>query len=124
ITQPNETFRRHHGPTDVITFDYAVEQASSLLSSRQASGLASKAPPKRARPGAVAASLHGEIFICTDEAISQARRFHTTWQSELTRYVIHGLLHLCGYDDQRAAARRQMKREEARLLDQIARQFD
>jgi probable rRNA maturation factor len=43
-------------------------------------------------------SLHGELFICLDDAVKQAREFRTTWQSELTRYVIHGLLHLCGHD--------------------------
>ena len=58
------------------------------------------------------------------EATRQARRFHTTWQRELIRYVIHGLLHLCGYDDRRSAARRQMKREEDRILRQISQEFD
>jgi len=39
------------------------------------------------------------------------------------RYVVHGLLHLRGYDDRQPAARRQMKREEDRLLTQLARRF-
>ena len=43
----------------------------------------------------------GKSFVCLDEAVRQARRFHTTWQSELVRYVVHGVLHLLGYDDQR-----------------------
>ena len=45
--------------------------------------------------------LHGEIFICVDEAIRQARRFGTIWQSEIVRYLIHGVLHLLGFDDSR-----------------------
>ena len=57
------------------------------------------------------------------EAVDQARQFRTKWESELVRYLIHGVLHLCGYDDQRPADRRRMKREEDRLLKQIGRLF-
>ena len=67
--------------------------------------------------------LNGELFICLDDAVKQAREFHTTWQSELTRYVIHGLLHLCGHDDLKPPARHRMKREENRILEAIAKQF-
>lgn len=99
----NEAFLEHEGSTDVITFDYADD---STLDPRPS-------PP----------SLHGEIFICIDDAQAQAREFRTSWQSELTRYVIHGVLHLRGFDDIRAADRRKMKREENRLLKEIARLF-
>ena len=68
-------------------------------------------------------NLHGELFICVDEAIRQARRFRTTWQSELVRYVVHGVLHLLGHDDHHAADRRKMKREENRLVRLMARRF-
>jgi len=93
ITWLNETFLQHQGSTDVITFDYGENPA---------------------------AGLPGEIFICIDEAISQARKFRTTWQKELVRYIIHGVLHLCGHDDRRASARRRMKTQEDRLLRQLA----
>jgi len=98
ITSLNESFLHHKGPTDVITFDYSDA-------------------------GAVSGIL-GEIFICIDQAVSQARRFRTTWQSELVRYLVHGLLHLCGYDDRTAKSRREMKAAENRLLRQLARRFD
>ena len=67
--------------------------------------------------------VHGEIFICIDDAVKQARQFRTTWQSELVRYLIHGVLHLVGYDDLTPAGRRAMKREENRLLRMLSRQF-
>ena len=67
--------------------------------------------------------MHGDIFVCLDDAVAQARQFRTTWQSELVRYVIHGLLHLRGYDDRHPAARRKMKREENRRLREITRRF-
>ena len=95
----NETHLQHEGSTDVITFDYAE--------------------PK----GKVSGVLHGEIFVCIDEALAQAPRFRTTWQSELVRYVIHGILHLRGFGDVRPADRRKMKREESRWLKEIGRSF-
>jgi probable rRNA maturation factor len=67
--------------------------------------------------------LRGELFICVDDAVAHARQFRTTWQSELVRYVIHGLLHLCGHDDLQPAARHRMKQEERRLLRQLSQRF-
>jgi probable rRNA maturation factor len=63
------------------------------------------------------------MFICIDDAMAQARQFRTSWQSELARYIIHGILHLRGFDDIRAADRRKMKREENRLLRETSRLF-
>ena len=48
--------------------------------------------------------------------MKQAGEFGTAWPEELARYVIHGLLHLHGYDDLEPAKRRVMKREENRLV--------
>jgi probable rRNA maturation factor len=95
MTRLNQTWLQHEGSTDVITFDYT-----------------DPADPAR---------LSGEIFVCVDEALAQATRFHTTWESELARYVVHGVLHLDGYDDQAVADRRRMKRQEHRLLRLLSR---
>ena len=103
MAEINEGHLRHEGPTDVITFDY-----SDLP----------RPQTRDARP-----RLLGEIFICTDVAITQAREFRTTWQSEIVRYIVHALLHLCGYDDLKPAARRKMKRHENRLARKLERQF-
>jgi probable rRNA maturation factor len=100
MTRINETYLRHEGTTDVITFDYLAP---------------CPLPP--------APELHGELFICVDEAVRQARRFRTTWQAEVVRYTIHGVLHLLGHDDLKPALRRKMKRAENRLVRQLARQF-
>lgn len=97
ITRLNQTFLRHQGSTDVITFDYA-----------EASGIG---------------ALAGEIFVCLDEARRQARHFRASWQSELVRCIVHGILHLCGYDDQKKRERVRMKREEDRLLRCLAQRF-
>jgi rRNA maturation RNase YbeY len=70
------------------------------------------------------APLLGEIFISIDDAVSQARQFRSTWESELVRYLVHGTLHLRGYDDLQPALRRTMKREENRLLKELSRRFN
>jgi probable rRNA maturation factor len=94
IIRINETFLQHEGATDVITFGYSVKP------------------------------LLAEIVICLDEALSQSRRFATTWQSELARYIVHALLHLKGYDDDTPANRRRMKQIEQSLLTQLTSSFD
>ena len=114
----NETFLRHKGPTDVITFDYKVDVTASSGRPLRGNGA------RRNRLAAALQTLHGEIFICPEQAVTQARRFHTRWQSELGRYVIHALLHLNGFDDLRPGARRQMKRAEDGLLRALARRVN
>jgi probable rRNA maturation factor len=95
IARVNERFLRHIGPTDVITFGDA-----------------------EGRPG-----WHGEIFICAEMAVRQAKEFRTSWQEEIVRYAIHGLLHLQGHDDRSQTARKKMKREEDRLMSEVTKQF-
>jgi probable rRNA maturation factor len=58
-----------------------------------------------------------------DEAVFQAKQFGTSWQSELLRYVVHGVLHLRGHDDLKSELRRKMKRAENRLVRVLARRF-
>ena len=99
MARVNQAFLNHEGPTDIITFNH--------LNHEQADGK-------------IQAGLHGELFICIDEAVRQARQFRTTWRAELVRYVIHGVLHLLGHDDLKPDLRRKMKHEENRLLRLLA----
>ena len=144
MTFLNETYLRHQGCTDVITFDYAEGAGQSSPLPRSGSTAARSASFPHHKGGRrmsplpatkewgegqgegchTALLLHGEIFVCLDEAGSQARRFHVTWPSELVRYVVHGVLHLLGYDDLNNRARRRMKVAEDTLVRQLASQFD
>lgn len=119
MTRLNEAFLQHKGPTDVITFDYA-ERAGQAFRLPLLSLPSSRSRGKR---DVCPALLHGEIVVCLDEAVQQARRFRTTWQSELVRYVVHGVLHLLGYDDRDSRARRRMKAAEDALVRRLARQY-
>ena len=91
----NEKFLNHIGPTDVITFNHSCGDEK----------------------------LHGEIFICPEVAVVHARDFRTSWQEEIVRYCVHGVLHLRGYEDVRAGDRRKMKREEDRVVNELSQQF-
>ena len=108
----NEKFLRHQGSTDVITFDYANAGGQRFVTAPKVRARTKRYPP-----------LHGEIFICVDEAVGQARRFRTSWQSEIVRYLVHGVLHLRGHDDSRRGIRRKMKREEDRRVRALSRRF-
>jgi len=102
MAQVNWDYLQHVGATDVITFDHTEAGPSA---------------------GAQPPALHGELFICVDEAVAQAREFKTIWQAEVVRYVVHGVLHLLGYDDLKPALRRQMKREENRWMRWLEKRF-
>jgi probable rRNA maturation factor len=111
----NESHLNHEGPTDVITFDYSERGTPSReRGARNA---------ERGIENSKTLTLVGEVFICVDVAVTQAREFRTSWQAEIARYIVHALLHLCGYDDLTPAARREMKQHENRLVRHLARAF-
>lgn len=95
MTRLNETFLKHEGSTDVITFDY----------------------------GANNGSLCGDIVVCVDEAVTQARRFRTTWREEVVRYIVHSTLHLLGYTDTNRRDRLRMKRKEDAWFEELETKF-
>jgi len=97
MTRLNEEHLKHAGCTDVITFDYAD-------------------PARREWLG-------GDIFVCVPEAIRQAGQFRTRWEEEVVRYIVHGLLHLKGFDDLSPRQRRLMKSEENRVLRSVKRRL-
>ena len=63
--------------------------------------------------------LVGSIFISLDTARSNAERFGTSFEEEVVLYVIHGILHLVGYDDGTRAEIRRMRAEEKRILERV-----
>ena len=84
----------HGGATDIITFDYTTP-----------------------------ALLHGELIICPVVASEHADQYQVTLGHEIARNIIHGVLHLLGYDDSKSIVLENMKRAENRLLQKLARRF-
>ena len=59
---------------------------------------------------------HGEIFISVDTARRHARAFENSLLRELKLYIVHGLLHLHGFDDQTPSQAHKMKAAQERML--------
>ena len=74
-----------------------------------------------AGPTDVITFQHGEIFISVETAQRQAKAHRTSLEHELRLYLVHGLLHLHGFDDLRAADQLRMSALQERILDAISR---
>jgi probable rRNA maturation factor len=101
IRRLNRDFRGIDTPTDVLSFSQ-IEQAGS-------------SPPN---PRSVKNSRGlpvGDVVISIDTALRQAREYRVSPAARLRRLLIHGFLHLIGYDHERSAtdARRMFARERA-----------
>jgi probable rRNA maturation factor len=59
---------------------------------------------------------HGEIFISVETAKRHARMFENPFARELQLYIVHGLLHLHGFDDQTKDGARKMKKVQEKIL--------
>jgi probable rRNA maturation factor len=70
----------------------------------------------RTGPTDVLTFQHGEIFISVETAQCHARVFGTSLTDELRLYIVHGLLHLHGFDDRRRADARKMERMQKQIL--------
>lgn len=79
----NVAYLNHDTLTDIITFDYRVGDVIS-----------------------------GEIYISTDRVKDNAKEFSVTFEEELHRVIIHGILHICGYKDLSEAEEKQMRSKE------------
>jgi probable rRNA maturation factor len=63
---------------------------------------------------------HGEIFVSAETAGKNARRFNTSPIREIQLYVVHGLLHLNGFDDQTRASARKMAQRQQKILSAVS----
>ena len=115
MARVNWQFLQHEGSTDVITFDYSDSVGGDVRSLKN----------NRLEPPHVGSYnfIRGELFICVDDAVAQAKEFGSSWQAEVVRYAVHGVLHLLGHDDLRPDLRRKMKREENRLVRRLENRF-
>ena len=61
----------------------------------------------------------GDIIICPQQAKKNAKSYETSLEYELTLYIVHGILHLLGYDDVKTSGRRNMMKEQDRIMEKI-----
>lgn len=100
---------RGHGLTSL------EEIAVLLISDRKISALHHRFMQVEG-PTDVITFQHGEIFISVETAQRQADAHHTSLDHELRLYLVHGLLHLHGFDDCVPAGRRRMQAVQEKIV--------
>lgn len=61
-------------------------------------------------------AIEGEVYVDVETAMERHEEFDSSLRSEIERYVVHGLLHIVGYDDETDQERLQMRRLEDKYL--------
>jgi rRNA maturation RNase YbeY len=84
----NKEHLNHDSETDIITFNYSKKTNE----------------------------IDGEILISFEEAKRNSKKFKVTYEKELIRLVIHGMLHLLNFDDNNSENKKIMKRMENKLI--------
>lgn len=88
IQNINKKYLKHNYITDIITFSYSSEGEP----------------------------VDAEIFICSQAAKENSVKYKVTLDEEITRLIVHGFLHIVGFDDQTDYKRRKMRAKENELL--------
>ncbi len=96
IQKLNKEYRRVDAPTDVLAFSMH------------------EGPFPRVHP-----EILGDVVISLEAASRQAKRFCHSLNKEVALLVIHGILHLLGYDHQKKKDREKMRRKEKEILEVI-----
>jgi len=83
LLEINQQYLDHDTLTDIISFDYSVGN-----------------------------ELHGDIFISVERVRDNATDFNVSFEEELKRVMVHGVLHYCGYKDKSESDERLMRAKE------------
>jgi probable rRNA maturation factor len=91
LREVNKQYLNHNYDTDILTFNYSKKQNE----------------------------IDGEILISFEEARSNAEKFNVNYGMELSRLVIHGVLHLLNFMDTDSTSKKIMKKEENKLINKF-----
>jgi len=94
IKELNAKYRGITAPTDVLSFPMLEDLSQTQLP-----------------------QLLGDVVICPQIAAQQARRFRHSLNDEICLLLVHGILHLLGYNHKKEAEARKMKVEEEKILE-------
>jgi len=100
ICRINREFVGHEGTTDVISFNYTVQDDPCLD------------------------DVNAELFICTDTAELAAKSLKRSFSDEIVLYLVHGILHISGEDDLTPPDRKRMRRLEKKVISELRKSFD
>lgn len=100
IHEINCEFLQHDYPTDVISFLLESSGGSATSKARKKRSKSARGDAAlSSEPRGAGKRLGGEIIISAEMAVRMAADYDWRPMQELTLYLVHGLLHLCGYDD-------------------------
>jgi rRNA maturation RNase YbeY len=88
ILNTNREFLNHDYYTDIITFDYCENR-----------------------------NISGDLLISLETVRSNSEKFNTDFSDELNRVIIHGILHLIGFDDSTPELKANIRKEEDKALE-------
>ena len=89
----NKKFKKSDMPTDVLPFDLSSDIKNGIL--------------------------FGDIAVSVDSAVRASKSLSLTLKEELTRYLVHGILHLTGYDDTTANKKKKMWKRQEELMNKL-----
>lgn len=89
----NREFKSHDYNTDILTFDLSNSECK----------------------------LTGDVYISLKQIRKNAKRYHVTLKEELNRVLIHGFLHLYGFNDETKQEKKEMRKQENKYLDYLKR---
>jgi rRNA maturation RNase YbeY len=115
VRRLNRDYLDHDYDTDVLSFslrETAPDGADAPAFPAPAGGAAGDAAPA----GDDAPVVEGEVYVDLDTAAERHAEFDASFEKEVHRYAVHGVLHLCGYDDATEAGAQEMRRREDRYL--------
>jgi len=87
LLEHNRKYLNHDTYTDIISFDYSVGKI-----------------------------LQGDIYISTERVTENSETYIVSFEEELRRVIVHGVLHLCGYKDKTGEDQKVMKLKEEEKL--------
>lgn len=97
ISELNRRYLRKNGPTNVLAFPMSEENLSE-------------------KPAVL-----GDVVISVDTALKEANQSGDSLEHTVCRLLIHGILHLLGYDHEKSRSEsRRMRKEQARLLEVVS----
>lgn len=108
IHELNQQYLNHDYETDVLSF--------LLEESRDETACSETGSPRGAGK-----TIDGEVIVSSEMAIDMAADYSWDAMDELTLYIVHGLLHLCGYDDLTAAELPVMRARECHVFEILGR---
>ena len=102
MAELNQKLMKHRGTTDVLSFSYLERKGKVKLTPK----ICAANPP----------TFLGEVIICLDTALRNAKEYKTSFEYECALYLCHGILHCLGYEDETKKGFNEMQKLQEKIL--------